>query len=645
MKFFKDLAELRALAKKKEDGAGVLNTRGLIKVFKVFGRHYKKHWKTLTVAYSSLLVAIGMQVFTPWPLKLILDNVILRAPLPDAVAFLQPLLTDQPKLLLLLLALAIVVITVAEAYFSFINKFWISSCGDRMTADIRERVFAHFNRLSLSFHETASTGNMVYTMTSDVGELKSILIDFPQDFTQRVVTFGAYAALMLALDWRLGLIALSTAPLIYLLTKYFSAGMKKFMKRARKRAGEIATIIAENVAAMAIVQAYGREDSERARLIRSNQDDTTAQLQALRMHQTYSRLTDFLIVLSTAGVLYWGGKYAFNGDISPGTLVVFVAYMRDVMGSFEKFSGLFLSLAKSQIAVDRLLELAESEMVMQDEPDAVATPAFQGRIEFKNVSFAYKPGHEVLKNLNFTVAPGDTVALVGHSGAGKSTLISLLMRFYDPQQGEILVDGENIRRFTLKSLRQQMTVLLQDAKLFRQTVRENIAFGKAGATDEEVVTAAKLAEAHDFIAQMPEGYDALMHEGGENLSGGQRQRINIARAVIRNTPIVILDEPTTGLDARAEAKINTAIHRLTRGRTTFIIAHKFATILNADTIVVLEEGQLAHQGTHEQLLRQSPQYRELYELQFGWQQKLAPAEIEAGGNNGHIEPAAVAVNS
>lgn len=645
MKFFKDLAELRALSKKKEDGAGSLNTRGLVKVFKVFGRHYKKHWKTLAVAYLSLLVAIGMQVFTPWPLKLILDNVILRAPLPDSVAFLNPLLTDHPKLLLLLLALAIVVITVSEAYFSFINKFWISSCGDRITAEIRERVFAHFNRLSLSFHETASSGNMVYTMTSDVGELKSILIDFPQDLTQRVVTFGAYAVLMLALDWRLGLIALSTAPLIYLLTKYFSAGMKKFMKRARKRAGEVATIIAENIATMAIVQAYGREDSERARLVRSNADDTTAQLQALRMHQTYSRLTDFLVVLSTAGVLYWGGKYAFNGDITPGTLVVFVAYMRDVMGSFEKFSGLFLGLAKSQISVDRLLELVESEMVMQDEPDAVAAPAFQGRIEFKNVSFAYKPEHEVLKNLNFTVAPGDTVALVGHSGAGKSTLISLLLRFYDPQQGEILIDGENIRRFTLKSLRQQITILLQDAKLFRQTVRENIAFGKAGATSEEVVAAAKLAEAHDFIEPMPEGYESMMHEGGENLSGGQRQRINIARAVIRNTPIIILDEPTTGLDARAEAKINTAIHRLTRGRTTFIIAHKFSTILNADKILLLEDGQLAHQGTHEQLLRQSPQYRALYELQYGWQQKLAPGETTAGDNNGHIEPAAVAVNS
>lgn len=642
MRFFKDLAEMRALSKKKEEGAGSLTTRGLFKVYKIFGQYYKTHWKTLTVAYLSLFVAIGIKVFTPWPLKLILDNVILHKPLPEVAAFLNPLLNAQPKILLLLLALSIVVIAIAEGYFSFINKYWISSCGDRMTAKIRERVFAHFNRLSLSFHETASTGNLVYTMTSDVGELKSILIDFPQDFTQRVVTFGAYAVLMLALDWRLGLIALSATPFIYLLTKYYGAGMKKFMKRARKRAGELANIIAENVATMAVVQAYGREDSERARLVRSNQADAEAQLQALRLNQTYSRLTDFLVVLSTAGVLYWGGKYAFNSDITPGTLIVFVTYMRDVMGTFEKFNSLFIGVAKSQVAVERLLELVESEMVMEDAPDAIAAPAFQGRLEFKNVSFAYKPGYDVLKNLDFTVAPGETVALVGHSGAGKSTLLSLLMRFYDPQQGEILIDGVSIRRYTLKSLRQQMTILLQDARLFRQTIRENIAFGKADATFDDVIAVAKLAEAHDFIEPMPEGYETLMHEGGENLSGGQRQRINIARALIRNTPIVILDEPTTGLDARAEAKINTAIHRLTRNRTTFIIAHKFATILNADKVLLLETGQAAQGGTHEQLLRESPAYRELYELQFGWQHKSMPAETASGGPNGRLTPSAVA---
>ncbi|MCG3119074.1 MAG: putative ABC transporter ATP-binding protein [bacterium] len=643
MRFLEDLAEIRALGKKKDD-AGPLDRGGLLKVYKVFGRHYKKHWKTLTVAYLSLLVAIGLEVLSPWPLKFILDNLILRAPLEGPAAFLNPLFTEQPKLVLLGLALAIIGITVGEAYFSFINKYWVSSAGDRMTADIRERVFSHFNRLSLSFHESASSGNLVYLMTSDVSEMKSILIDFPQDFIQRVVTFVAYVGLMLALDWRLALIACSTMPLVYWFTRYFTAGMKKYMKRARKRAGELASVIVENLTSMAVVQAYGREESERYRLGASNLLNLEAQLRTLRMHQTYSRLSDFLIVLSTAGVLYWGGQFALGGAITVGTLWVFVNYMRAVVGSFEKFTSLFFGLAKSLVAAERLLELVENEMVMQDDPDAIPAPALQGRIEFRNVSFAYKPGHDVLKDLNFVVEPGETVALVGHSGAGKSTLISLLLRFYDPRQGEILIDGVNIRRYTLKSLRQQMTILLQEARLFHQTVHENIAFGKLDATDEEIRTAAKLAEAHDFIEQMPKGYDTMMHEGGENLSGGQRQRLNIARAVVRQTPIVFLDEPTTGLDARTEAQINTAIHRLTRGKTTFIIAHKFSTVANADKILLLEEGQLAHLGSHEQLLHNSPPYRELYELQFGRQKTTAMPEMEAGGDNGRLVPAPLTVN-
>jgi len=642
MSFIKDLSELRAQGRKKEEDQEPLDQESLVKVFKVFGRHYKKHWKTLTVAYLSLFAAIAMAVLSPWPLKLILDHLILRVPLPEQAAFLNPLFNGYPRLLLLLLALAIVAITVLEAYFSFINKFWLSSAGDRITAEIRERVFAHLNRLSLSFHESASSGNLVYVMTSDISEMKSILIDFPQDLTQRVVTFGAYAGLMLALDWRLGLIAMSTLPLVYIFTRYFRAGMKKAMKKARKRAGDVTSIIAENIGMMAIVQAYSREKTERERLYKRNLENMEAQLRALRMHRTYSRLSDLLIVLSTAGVLYWGGHYALDGGLLPGTLVVFVAYMRDVTGSFEKFTGLCIGLAKSQVSAERLLELVENEMVIEDDPNAAPAPPLRGRIEFKDVSFAYKAGHEVLKNLNFVVEPGETVALIGHSGAGKSTLISLLLRFYDPQHGKILVDGEDIRRFTLKSLRRQMTILLQDAKLFRQTVRENIAFGKAGASEEEIVAAAKAAEAHDFIMQMPDDYDTMIHEGGENLSGGQRQRLNIARAIIRNTPILFLDEPTTGLDARAEANVNAAIQRLTRGKTTFIIAHRFGTFAKADKILLLEEGQLAHQGTHEQLMRESPQYRELYELQFGWQQKMAGVETDADANNGHVAPALAA---
>jgi ATP-binding cassette subfamily B protein len=415
--------------------------------------------------------------------------------------------------------------------------------------------------------------------------------------------------------------------------------MQKAMKKKREQEGVVASIISENVTSMALIQAYGREETELDRFSGENKGSLAAQLRALRLQKTYSRLADFLGTLSTAAVLYFGGRAALGGDLLPGTLVVFVAYLRNIYLSVEKFSDLFLDLEKSHVSGERLLELVENDMVMQDEPQAVPAPPFRGRIEFKNVSFAYKKGQEVLKHLDFVVEPGETVALVGHSGAGKSTLISLLLRFYDPQHGQILIDGQDIRTFTLKSLRQQITIVLQDAKLFRQTVRENIAFGAPDATEEGIIAAAKLAEAHDFIMQMPDGYDTVMYEGGDNLSGGQKQRINLARAMVRNAPLVILDEPVTGLDARAEAKINAALRRLTRGRTSFIITHKFSTIASADKVLLLEAGQVAHQGTHEQLLRESPQYRELYELQQDQPQALVAVEATAAGPHGHSGPA------
>ncbi|HEX9654712.1 MAG TPA: ABC transporter ATP-binding protein [bacterium] len=635
MKFTEDILTLEHFSQNREEKIAY---KGLVRFFQVFGRHYRKYWKVLTVAYLSLFATIGLTVLTPWPLKLILDYLILKRTLPENVAFLNPLLASDPALVMLLLSIAIVLITLLAAAFSYFNRFLISSTGDHLVADIRERAFAHLQRLSLSFHETARSGNLVYLLTSDAKETKNVLIDFPHDLTDRLVTFGAYAVLMIALDWRLGLIALSSAPLIYFVTRHFGVGLRRAMTTKREQEGEVASIIAENMTAMALVQAYGREETERSRFRIENNESLDAQLRALRLQKTYSRITDFLVTLSTAGVLYWGGRYALAGDILPGTLVVFVAYLREIYNSFEKFSELFLGLAKSQVACQRLLDLVENDMTVKDDPAAMPAPTFRGRIEFKNVGFAYQKGDDVLKNLSFVVEAGETVALVGHSGAGKSTLISLLLRFYDPQEGQILMDGQDIRKFTLKSLREQMTILLQDARLFRQPVRDNIAFGKVGATEEEIVESARLAEAHDFITEMPAGYDTVMYEGGENLSGGQKQRINIARAFIRNTPILILDEPAAGLDVMSEAKINAAIHRLTRGKTTFIIAHKFSTVTGADKVLLLEEGQPALQGTHPELLRASPQYRELYELQFGRQRELtamaSPQPRDGDGHNG-----------
>jgi ABC-type multidrug transport system fused ATPase/permease subunit len=542
----------------------------------------------------------------------------------------------------LVLSLSIVLLAFLDSFFSYLNKFWGSSTGARMNADIRERVFVNLQRASLSFHDSARSGNLVYSMTSDVENMKDILIDFPQDFLHRLGLFCAYAVCMFALDWRLGLIAVSIVPLFYLFTRRFGLGLNHALSSKRKQEGEVASILAENVSMMALVQAYGREDSERSRFNLENQESLGAQLHALRLQKTYSRLTDLLITLSTAGILYSGGLFALNSEILPGTLVVFVAYLRDIYGAAEKFSAVFINLAKARVSGERLVELVENEMVVRDHPKARPVPRVNGRIEFKNVSFGYGNGKNgngkrVLKNLNFVIEPGETVALLGPSGAGKSTLISLLLRFYDPKQGQILIDGRDIRDFTLKSLRDQITILLQDATLFRQSIRENIALGKIGATTEEIIAVAKEAQAHDFIERMPEGYDTAMTEGGDNLSGGQRQLLNIARALIRDTPIVILDEPSTGLDVQAEAQIDAALERLTRDKTAIIIAHKLSTIANADKILRLEAGKLSCQSTRGEGPGEDTPHRAPGSVQARSQAHAVAMIAEAGEKNGRTK--------
>jgi ATP-binding cassette subfamily B protein len=316
-------------------------------------------------------------------------------------------------------------------------------------------------------------------------------------------------------------------------------------------------------------------------------------------------------------VLYWGARRVMGGELSPGDLLVFTAYLKELYGPIDKFSEILVDLAQAVVSGERLVELVEQPVVVRDEPGAVVAPRLRGDVEFRNVSFAYKKGQAVLRDLSFRARAGQTVALVGSSGAGKSTMANLLMRFYDPSSGAVLVDGTDMRAYTVHSLRNQITVVLQDNFLFRKSVRDNIAFGRNESTDEEVIAAAKAAQAHEFIMSLPQGYDTLVEERGGNFSGGQKQRLSVARAILRDAPILILDEPTTGLDALAEAQINIALNRLMHGRTTFVIAHRFSTIANADHILVIEDGQVAEEGTHEQLLECSATYRNLYELQYG----------------------------
>ena len=338
-------------------------------------------------------------------------------------------------------------------------------------------------------------------------------------------------------------------------------------------------------------------------------------------------------------MIFIGAKLVAEGALNPGILVVFAHYLKKFYSPIDKLAVVMVKLAKSQISGDRVRELVETEMVVSDSDRARPIEDVRGRIEFDDVSFGYRRGVDVLRGIRFTAEPGETIALVGPSGAGKSTLLSLLLRFYDPHQGTVRLDGHDLRDLTLESLRSKITIIFQEPMLMRRTVRQNIEFGREGATEDEIIDAAKLAEAHEFIEALPKRYDTLVMERGGNLSGGQQQRISIARAILRDTPIVILDEPTTGLDAVSEAQVNEAISHLVHGRTTFVIAHRFASLRSADRILVLEDGGISAQGTHRELMESSSLYKKLFDLQFagrdasgiiGQRPELAP-DPEPGG--------------
>ena len=632
----------KSLSSKKKDKSERVPLRVIWQIYKIFGKYYKNHWPYAVLAYVGLILTVGVAVLMPWPLKLILDYIVLQAPLPPEAAFVTDYIgTDLPALLAAMVV-AFIVLRVLASIFSFMFKVGILSVGEMITTDIRQHIFSHLQRLSLSFHSASQSGDLVYRLTTDIAQLKVILVQVPQQIFYRVITIAVHIGLMMMLDWRLALVAFSILPVLYYFSRRLGSGVQGATKEKRRKESDVTSLVAENITAMALVQAYAREDHQQERFMTENRQSMASGIEAMRLSKAFKRISDILVAIGTGGVVYYGSTLVLEGTILPGTLVLFVAYLRNLYKPIEKLAAMMLNVAKSMVSGERLLELVDNKMVLEDAPDAVAVDQAQGRFEFKDVSFSYNSHATIFEHLNFKVEPGEVVALVGHSGAGKSTLISLLLRFYDPQDGQILLDGSDLRKITLKSLRSQMTILLQDAQLFNKTVRENIAFGKIGATEDEVIQAAKLAQAHDFILEMPKGYDTVISEGGANLSGGQQQRINIARAIIRQTPVLIFDEPTSALDAKSEARVQAALDHLMRGKTTFIIAHRFSTIRQADRILVLETGKPAAFGTHDELMASSDNYRNLYELQFGVQAETPAGQLVVDASNGRLLPEAAA---
>jgi len=590
---------------------------GYRKVFRTFAPDLLKHWRLLSVAVFGMILAVASDLAKPWPLKLIFDYVLLERDLPPRAAWLGRFLGTEPVQLLLPICVIIVLIAVFNAIFSYMNKYLMSVVGETMVVEVRERIFVHLQALSLGFHERSRSGDLVVRLTSDINKLKKLFIDSIQDFGSHGIRLIGIITTLVWMDWRLFVLAFSIVPLLYGVTHFFSRRVKEQQKAKRSRESDVASIVQENMSSISLIQAYQAETGEHARFQTQNRQSLQAEIRTAQLSKSFKRAVQISIATGTAAVIYYGARRVLGGALSPGDLLVFSAYLKDLYGPIDKFSEILVDLAQAVVSGERLVELVEQPVVIKDDPKAVPAPALHGDVEFRNVSFSYKKGQQVLTNLSFRARAGRMVALVGSSGAGKSTMANLLMRFYDPSSGAVLLDGTDVRKFTLASVRSQITVMLQDTHLFRKTVRENIALGKPGATDDEVIAAAKAAQIHEFILGLPQGYDTLIEERGVNFSGGQKQRLSIARAILRDSPILILDEPTTGLDALAEAQVNQALQRLMQGRTTFVIAHRFSTIANADHILVIEEGKIIEEGRHEELLERSTTYRNLYELQHG----------------------------
>jgi ABC-type multidrug transport system fused ATPase/permease subunit len=589
--------------------------RSFFALYRTFGPHVVRYWPAFLLGYASLMGTVAMKWLTPWPLKLIFDSVLLGRPVPEGLAPLTGVIGREPLGLLTVLCVAMVLVALLQGLFGYAHRYLTSSASHRMLNDIRRRVFDHLQTLPLSFHASSRSGDVALRLTSDVNALRTLLVGAVQDIVRYALTVSALVATMLWMDWRLTLIALAVVPPLYVVTIRFSGRVQVLAREKRTKESEVASLVYETVTSMATVQAFNQETQEMRRFAKESQASLAADLKKTRLARAFGRAVDVMIAVGTALVVWFGARHVLTGAATPGDLIVFTAYLRDLYAPVGGLSALIMEFTTALVSGQRIAELLHAGSSVKDAPGARLAPPFRGDVSFDGVTFGYaREEGPVLQDVAFSVKAGQMVALVGPSGTGKSTVVNLLLRFFDPWAGRVLIDGHDIRQFTLQSLRHQMSVVLQDPVLFRRTVRENIAYGRPDAPLEDIVTAATAAQADEFITRLPRGYETVLDERGDNLSGGQRQRIALARAFLRGAPILVFDEPTTALDAITEAELGRALARVVDGRTTFVIAHRLSTIEKADLILVLQDGRVVAQGTHPELLANSDVYRRLASL-------------------------------
>jgi len=576
----------------------------------------RPHWKPLSIAVVAVIGETLADVLDPWPIKIVVDNILKAKPLTGILGrVVTGTFGEGPHAVLNFAVAAVAVVAVIGAVSAYFEKYLTTSVSQWVGHDLRRTLYHHIQRLSLAEHDKTRTGDMITRVTTDIEVIQDFIDSALLGILVDLLTMVGMVGVMFYLNWRFTLIALSVMPVLFLVVFRYTRRIKKASRAVRKKEGDLLSIVAEVLGSIRVVKAFAREDYEEKRFEVESLANVEAGMQARTLKARLAPVVQLIVAVGTCLVLGYGARLAVAGTLSAGVLIVFLLYLGKMYKPMRDLSKMTDTASKAMVGYERIQEVLDIESVVCDLPGARPAPKFTGRIEFRNVSFGYAADTPILTEVSFRIEAGQVAGIVGPSGAGKTSIVSLIPRFYDPVSGEVVIEGTDIRKYQLRSLRDQISFVLQDTLLFNTTIWQNIAYGKPGASSDEIKRAAELANASEFIDAMPDGYDTMVGERGVTLSGGQRQRIAIARAVIRDTPILILDEPTAGLDAGSEKTVMEALDRLMKGRTSVVIAHRLGTIRHADVIFVVKDTGLPERGTHEELMALNGVYAELFRIQ------------------------------
>lgn len=570
--------------------------------------------RSIVLAAVCVLGSTAVALALPWPMKLIFDHVLFGKPIPPAW---QPMLfwiQGGSVVALVLLAGAIVVLALLSATFAYTQIYVTSRIGFEITFRLRNALFDHLQRLSIAFHSRSRSGELMNKIVSDTNTLKDVYSEYALAFCTHTLTVLGMCVVMWLVDSTLALIVVVTFPILFGGLYLLLARMRMSARRQRYRESAMTSRLMEVLKAVALVQAFGRERYESQRFETQSALSKDESIRMARMEASVARIVEVVRALGLATTMIFGGLQVMRGRMSPGDLLVFSAYIVDMYKPVRIMARLSARFSKASASAERIRELLDTKPDIVDSPDVMPAPPLRGAISFDRVSFGYEPGKPVIDDLTLDLPAGSFIALVGASGAGKSTLANLILRLHDPKSGEVRIDGIDLKRLDRESYRQRIGVVPQEALLFGASIRENVAYGKQDATEEEIAAALRAVAADDFVAALPGGYEHVVDESGSSLSGGQRQRLALARALVKRPDLLLMDEPTSAIDAESEARIRTAIREVMRGKTTILIAHHLQSIRYADLIVVLRAGKVVEQGTHDELTSRGGVYCDLFQI-------------------------------